>query len=377
MNSRHLIQVMVITIVFTLLSSCEKEVIQHEVDVEIQQLMQEYNLPSVSACVIKNDGIVWSQTYGYSDIENQIEATDETIYHIASISKLFIVTAIMQLEEQGIIDLDSDINNYLPIVIRHPGYADVPITTRMLLTHTSGLAWPHSYNGERGMWTDFEPDQAPQPYEWVPEFLIPGGIHYDASLWKSIKPGAFEFYSNIGSCIVAYLVEQISGQNFREYCMEHIFIPLNMQNTSYNYADLNLDKIAKLYQSLGVYHMSFDNRVYAAGGLKTTIQDLSYFAMAYMNKGIINNTRILKESTIDRILEIQNEASGRCLIWKASLGGWFAHTGGLEKGAASIIEIHPKSKTAMIIFTNKHSRIVHPENEIYGLVKQKANEFRK
>jgi CubicO group peptidase (beta-lactamase class C family) len=376
MSSKCILQLVFLGFVFILISSCEKAVIRHDIDVEIEQLVQSYNLPSLSACVIRNHEIVWSQTYGYGDIENQIEATDETIYHVGSISKLFIVSAIMQLEEQGMLDIDRDINHYLPIVFRHPTYPDVPITARMLLTHTAGLAWPQSYDGEQGMWTDYEADQAPPPSEWVPEFLVPTGRHYDASLWKEIRPGAYELYSNIGACVIAYLVEEISGKNFRTYCKDHIFEPLNMLSTSYNYADLHLDRIAKLYRSAHIYRTSFDNRVYAAGGLKTTIRDLSNFAIAYMNNGILNNVSILQESTIERILEIQNEASGRCLIWQALLGGWFTHTGGLEMGAATVIEIHPKDKIALIIFTNSHSSIVLPGNEIHGLVRQKANEFR-
>jgi CubicO group peptidase (beta-lactamase class C family) len=376
MYSKYFLHAIFLLSVYLLFNGCEKDVIQHDIDIEIQQLMQEKGLPSLAACVIKNGEIVWSEFDGYSDGGKQKEVTNETIYHIGSISKLFIVTAIMQLESQGLIDIDNDINQYLPIDLRHPDFPDIPITTRMLLTHTAGLAWPKSYNGQRGMWNSFEPDMAPPPMVWVPEFLTVNGIHYDAQLWKPINPGGYEFYSNIGPCVIAYLIEEISGLNFREYCMEHIFIPLNMQNTSYNYADLNLDQIAVLYQSENNYRKDFDNRLYPSSGLKTTIEDLSHFVIAYMNGGSFNGTHILDKIIIDRILEIQNEASGRCLIWQAYSGGWFGHTGGLEMGTATTLEMHPESKTAFIIFTNKHDKVVHPGNEIYGLAKQKANAYR-
>jgi CubicO group peptidase (beta-lactamase class C family) len=375
MNFKHIIHLLWVLTAFSLLSSCEKEIVQHDADMEIQQIMQEYGLPSVSTCVIKDTGIVWSRFYGFSDKQKQIEASDQTIYHIGSISKLFIVTALMQLEEKGLIDIDADVNNYLPIVFRHPAYPDVPITSRILLTHRAGLAWPQSYDGEAGMWAPFEPDKGPPPSEWVPEYLIPSGTKYDPSLWKPVKPGSHEFYSNIGTCVLAYVVEAISGQNFRDYCMDHIFVPLEMHNTSYNYADLDWDQIAVMYQTETIYTKAFDIRVYPSGGLKTTVLDLSRFAMAYMNKGILNGNRLLEESTIDKILEIQNEASGRCLIWQASFGGWVGHTGGLVLGTSTTLEIHPESKTAFIIFTNTHSSLVIPGNEMYGLIKQKANEF--
>jgi len=247
----------------------------------------------------------------------------------------------------------------------------------MLLTHTSGIAWPQTYQEALSLWEHFEADQAPQPSEWVPQFLISSGEYYNRYIWKNTKPGTFELYSNIGSNVLAYMVEQISGQNFRDYCMDHIFIPLNMPNTSYNYADLDLGNIAKLYNKYNSIQEPFDDRIYASGGLKTTIQDLSRFMIAYINKGELDGHRILQESTIDtvkKMLEIQNETSGICLLWRASLGDWVGHTGGMV-GTATITEMHPESKTGLIIFCNKHSNAVYQGHDIYGLVKQKANEF--
>jgi CubicO group peptidase (beta-lactamase class C family) len=375
MNYRFTIHWSIALVVSIILSGCQKEVVQKDIDTELPKLVADNNLVSLSACIIKDDKIVWNNNYGYSNKEGGVLADKETIYHIGSISKLFIVTAIMQLEEQGKLNLDEDISAYLPIVFRHPDFPDTPVTTRMLLTHTAGLSWPGSYDSQQGMWNQFEPDQGPAPSDWVPEFLIPEGIHYDAGLWKPIEPGEYEFYSNIGACVAAYVVEQVSNLNFREYCKEHIFIPLNMHSTSYNYADLDWGKIALLYDNQGYGSTYFDNRVYAGGGAKSTVQDLSYFALCYLNKGILNGTRILSEESVNKIFEIQNQASGKCLIWNAYLGDWFGHTGGLVLGTATTLLIQPESKTGLIIFTNKHSGAVHPGGEIFWLLKQKANEY--
>ncbi len=374
MNFSQTINRALLFAVTVLLLGCEKEVQVHDIDFEIQKVMAEYDLPSVSACVIKCNTIIWEKSYGYSDRENQIKATDETIYHVASISKLFIVTAIMQLEEQGKINIENDINDYLPVSIRNPYFPEIPITVKMLLTHTSGIAWPQTYEEALGLWEHFDADQAPPPSEWVPQFLIPSGAYYNPKIWKSTSPGTFELYSNIGSNVLAYIVEQVSSQNFRDYCMDHIFVPLKMQNTSYNYADLDLDKIAILYDNDNTVLQPFDDRICASGGLKTTIWDLSRFIIACINKGELDGEHILLEKTVDKMLEIQNETSGICLIWHASVGNWVGHTGGMA-GAATITEMHTGSKTGLIIFCNKHSNAVYPGHDIYGLVKQKANEF--
>ena len=93
----------------------------------------------MQVCIVENDQIIWKGAYGYASIEQNKPVGDSTIFHIASISKLLTGTALMQLWEEGLFDLDDDINNYLPFEIRNPNYPDDPITFRMLLTHTSSI----------------------------------------------------------------------------------------------------------------------------------------------------------------------------------------------------------------------------------------------
>ncbi|MBN2287255.1 MAG: serine hydrolase [Tissierellales bacterium] len=348
---------------------------KYNTDAEIEHLMIKHDLPSISACVIKNNSIVWQCIYGFSNRETQLEATQETIYHIASISKLFIVTAFMQLEEQGIVDLNQDINEYLPISIRNPNFPDKPITSMMLLTHTASLASTKTDADAPGIWKEFQTDQAPPLSEWIPQFLIPSGKFYSPTIWKLYEPKQLELYSNVGSCLLAYIAEQLTGQDFRDYCRDHIFGPLAMRNTSYLYSDLDRNKIAILYQNNNAVHLFFDFLLNASGGAKTTINDMARFLIAYMNGGELDGMRVLAESSVEKILTVQNNISGRCLTWSASFGGWFGHSGGLDAGAKSIAEIHPQSKIGFIIFCNKSLSPIDHGDEIYGLVRQKANEY--
>ena len=108
-----------------------------DLDSEIRKEMTDHKIPSMAACIIKANEIVWKRAYGYADIDSNIQATSETIYLLASVSKLVVVTAVMQLAELGFIDIDEDINNYLPFNVWNPNYPDQKITARMLLTHTS------------------------------------------------------------------------------------------------------------------------------------------------------------------------------------------------------------------------------------------------
>jgi CubicO group peptidase (beta-lactamase class C family) len=365
-----------IPFILTLLvfAGCDKDVPQYDTDAEILNIMENYGLPSVAAGIIHDGSLVWTGFYGTINLVEHSKPNLATSYNMASISKLFIVTAVMQLEERGLINLDTDINEYIPVSIRNPNFPDEPITVRMFLTHTSGLTWPSNSWEVPGLCDQYEPDQGPRPSEWVPQFLVPGGEFYNQRIWKKTKPGKFEYYSNIGSNVLAYLVEIVSGEEFREYCQTHIFIPLGMVSTSYNYADLDEENLAVIYYDNNTERYPFDDRLAAAGGLKSSIRDLGVFMTAILNGGSYNNVQILKESTISKALEVQNEISGRCLIWDSMVGGWNGHTGGMD-GAATSAYLHSESKTVLMVFTNKHNNTVYPGHEIYGLVKQKANEF--
>ena len=115
-------------------------------DQKITFFMQLARFPSLSTCIIKDDQVIWSQGYGFYDLENQKKATPHTIYLIASITKTIVGTALMQLYEQGFFKLDDDVSNYLPFTLRNPNFPDNPITFRMLLSSSSNSKNFCSYN---------------------------------------------------------------------------------------------------------------------------------------------------------------------------------------------------------------------------------------
>ncbi len=373
MNFRSCAYLAVLLALPLLPAGCDKEVPARDTDAELAELMDRHRLPSLAACVVKGDAMAWSLYDGHADLEEGRMADDQTIYHIASVSKLFIVTAVMQLAEDGLLDLDRDVSAYLPYAFRHPDHPGTPITLEMLLNHTAGLAWPKSYDSQQGMWNQHDPDQGPPPSEWVPQFLVHAGDHYDPALWKPVAPGTHEFYSNLGTCVAACIVETVSGMNFRDYCQDHIFGPLGMQRTSYWYGGLDWDRMARLYDRQHCRSEYFDNRIYPSGGAKTTIPDLARFVSCILNRGSLDGTEVLSAASVDQMLTLRNPASGRCLAWKAYLGGWYGHTGGLDRGAATTLALHPESRTGFLIFTNTQSAAVHQGGDIFWLIRQHAN----
>ena len=342
-------------------------------DSEIRKEMSDNQIPSLSACVIKDDKIVWAKYYGNSAVNNSL-ADSTSIYPTASVSKTIIVTAVMQLYEQGLIDIDADINGYQPIEIRNPNHPKKIITARMLLTHTSGLAWPVDDYEVPGFYDYYPLDSAPQLNEWIPQYVLPNGSYYVNAVWKNTVPGERELYSNIGTAVLGYLVEVISGMDFNTYCTQNIFTPLEMNSTSYAYADLDMNNVVNIYWENYQRMEHYRQLHFPAHSLKTTMEDYSHLLIAYINGGTYNGIRILQENTINTILKINNPASGTCLIWNKRLGDWYEHQGG-EPGAAAQVEFHPGEKVAMIIFSNKRNSSVYLGSKIHAVIRMIANDF--
>lgn len=299
----------------------------HLFDFNIKLLMKLGHLPSISACIIKNDTIVWSKGYGYRDIENKSLATENTIYRIASITKTITGTALMQLieNESYDFDLDDDINDYLNFSVRNPNYPDSNITFRMLLSHSSSLRDPNNYY-------DFNLTGAPPltgyPYPWLKDMLVPGGERYLPEVWSDeYGPGEISSYANIGFDLIGYLVEQISSKPFYEYCAEHIFKPLNMSNTSFDLNDFDEDQLAIPYHYSLWRQTKYENYVpfnYPVGGLRTSVVDLAHFMIAHMNGGVYNGVRILNETSVSEMHKIQSPGNKEYYFYFGL--GWLVFT---------------------------------------------------
>lgn len=307
-------------------------------DIKISFLMRMVGFPSLSACIIKDDQIIWSKGYGCYDCSEQKPAAIDTNYLLASITKTIVGTALMQLYEQGFFSLDDDVNMFLPFDLKNPNFPDDSITFRMLLSHTSSL---NTNEQQQYYWANFSGDPPfdffPEPY--LREFLLPGGKYYDPSVWSSrYQPGENAMYANIGFDLISYLVEIISGESFLGYCDNHIFSPLDMKNTDFNLSHLNINQVAIPYwRFLGRYYtinelgfllgdewtppdQYWRVRCYPAGGLYSTVSDLSHFLIAHMNDGIYNGTQILKKETVELMHKVQvGNNIGYGLAWMHEL----------------------------------------------------------
>ncbi len=350
----------------------------------ITMLMQIAHMPALSAAIVKGNEVVWTKGFGIYDRENNKEVDKKTIYLVASISKTFTSTALMQLHEKGYFNLDDDVNGYLSFSLRNPNYPDEPITFRMLLAHQSSLAEdpPGFYAYIPG---DLEVEG--YPYPWLEGYLVPGGINYIPQTWTGLPPGEEMNYANVGYGLLGYLIERISGKPFEEYCRENIFGPLEMNDTSFRLANVNASRVAVPYVfQLGGYYplLQYGILVYPAGGLRTTVMDLSRFLTAQMNEGIYNGTRILSEESVNEMHTVQYPSKNYNFryglgwqIWERPGETYIGHTGGLY-GVTTKMVFRQSDNTGIIFFTNKevnNIREVIAFSLIEKLLFWKANGF--
>jgi CubicO group peptidase (beta-lactamase class C family) len=337
------------------------EICNNLFDRYMKLLMKIGHMPSMAVCAIKEEKVVFSKAYGFYDLETNKKATEETIYLVHSVSKTVSATALMQLYDQNLFNLDDDINDFLNFSVRNPKYPSVPITFRMLLAHQSSL-------------TDFichkipgDPDIPEYPYPYLKEYLLQNGKHFSPNVWSDNAPGEAYEYSNIGYGLIGYLIERLTGKPLNDYCKENIFEPLDMHNSSFRLSDFNISNVAVPYMYCPViYQKNKINREihygclpYAAGNLRTTITDLSHFLISHMNGGVFNGVRILNESTVEMMHTVQYPDSfqGRnklpyCLGFfvKKTLSGdeRIGHTGFFT----AKIYLNHKDDTGIIILTN-------------------------
>lgn len=252
--------------------------------------MEEYHIAGAAVSVVKDGQLFFAKGYGYADVENKIPVDAETtMFKIGSLTKLFTWTAVMQLVEQGKLDLDADINTYLDFQIADT-YSQ-PITLAHLMTHTSGFEDIHADLVKLD-----EADLAP-PREWLASH-IPARVR---------PPGDVAAYSNYNAALAGYIVARVSGQSYSQYMQEHILEPLGMNSTT---AQCPTPSELRVQESVGyMYEDGYQvfpqlltpEDIFPAGVIRASATDMARFMMMHLQDGFYGDAateiRILEEST--------------------------------------------------------------------------------
>jgi CubicO group peptidase (beta-lactamase class C family) len=233
--------------------------------------------------IVKDGKVIFAKGYGYSDMEKRTPVSpDNTLFRPGSISKLFTWTAVMQLVEQGKLDLDRDVNDYLDFKI--PATYSKPITLRNIMTHTPGF--------EETIQELFVKDA---------KDLTPLGDYVKKHLPTRIyPPGTTPAYSNYATTMAGYIVQRVSGQDYYDYIEEHILKPLNMEHSTFRQPlpDPLKELVSKGYDVASEPAKGFEFVEAApAGSSSVSAMDMTHFMMAHLQDGKYERAQILKPET--------------------------------------------------------------------------------
>ena len=248
--------------------------------------MEDLHIPGAAIAIVKDGSILLTKGYGYADLDNQIPVTpDTTLFRVGSVSKTLTGTAAMQLVDRGLLELDTDINQYLND-FQIPDTYDQPITLRALLTHTSGFS--QQYIGIAGRTAEDKLSLAEYVKSEMPPRVRPPGQHYS--------------YSTYDSDLVGYVIEELTDVPLEEYMEQNLLQPLQMQQSSFLQPlppalDSNLavgyEYEEGTYETLPFLYLN----TVAAGAMSSTATDIAHFMLAQLQGGQYDNQRILSEES--------------------------------------------------------------------------------
>ena len=337
-----------------------------ETDQAIQEVLEEFKAVGVSAAVVKDGKIVYNKSFGYKDWENKIPLANDDVMRIASISKSFTATSLLQFVDQGVISLDDDISELIGFTIRNPHHPDTPITLRMVLSHTASIRDKEDY--------------------FTLDHLNPAVYGNCVESYFEYKPGEGYCYSNMGLNLAGAILEKVSGVRFDQYVKENVINRLGLYG-GHNVDSLDATKFARLYnfrdgefvESTGAYRSFAEDmpnyvmgysapRFSPTGGVKISAHDLAIYMMMHMNYGEYNGVRLISEQS-SKLMQtpvwmIQNEGEDQyCLCLKEFVdyiddpkynveGNYpIGHTGGAY-GLNSIMIWSPADGWGIVAMTN-------------------------
>jgi CubicO group peptidase (beta-lactamase class C family) len=307
--------------------------------------LERSDVAGASVLVMQNGEVLLEKGYGYADLKSKKPVDPATtIFRLASISKLFTWVSVMQLAEQGKLDIDSDVNRYLDFQIR-PAFSR-PITLRNLMTHTGGFE-----EEDRDIIVT-NPEQTVS----LRDFLI----HNQPQ--RIFAPGTVPAYSNYGVGLAGYIVQRVSGQPFEQYVEQHIFAPLKMvQSTFYQPPPVSLRRLPSEGYPTDTQKSPIGFEIFnpaPAGGVSSTAADMGRFGQALLNGGELDGVRILKPETLAAMWTPQFRSSdqlppigmGFYQVWRNNLR-WIGHEGDLV-AFHSLFMLEPSQKLLLFISYN-------------------------
>lgn len=338
-----------------LLAFCKSLPAQHNAQSRIEQLMKETPVMGLSVAVVKNNRLVYTQAFGLKNAASGESLQTNHLFRIASVSKSFVATSIMQLIDRKKLKPDDDVSELVGFKVRNPKYPNTVITLKMLLSHRSSL------NDSRGYFTL--------------DSLNPATTDNWQKCYNNYEPGKGYQYCNFNFNTAGAIVERYSGERLDQYVKRHILNPLQLYG-SYNVDELDSTRLAAIYDYnvdsaaftwspgayasrktlLTNYKLGYSTPVFSpTGGMKISAPDLARYMMMHLNYGK-GRKRILKKKSA-RLMQTAVDTLNQyglallrinTLIPGESLVG---HTGSAY-GLNSLMFFEPEKKFGIVVISN-------------------------
>ncbi|MFN7538776.1 MAG: serine hydrolase domain-containing protein [Bacteroidota bacterium] len=263
----------------------------------IDSLMKTKPVVGLSVAVVKNNKIIYTHSFGYKNLERGISLSNDCMFRIASISKSFSATAIMQLQEQGKLSIDQDVSDLIGFPVRNPRYPDSIITLRLMMSHLSSI------NDSQGYFT-LDAIHPEKNTKWM-----------DA--YSNYPPGTKFSYCNMNYNMIGAIIERVSGERFDQYVYNHVLAPLKLSG-GYNLDELDTSRLASIYEyrsdsgrfvlspgayasrtrEVANYQLGYSAPLFSpTGGMKISASDLARYMIMHSRQGKNAGKRIISRKS--------------------------------------------------------------------------------
>jgi CubicO group peptidase (beta-lactamase class C family) len=327
----------------------------NKLDAVLEEIMSLWGVPGLAVGIVQDGQIVYDRYFGVQSLDTRAPVTEDSVFCIASIAKIFVASAVMQLVERGDLGLDAPVVQYLPYFrLDDPRYKEM--TIRQILSHTSGM-----------------PDMDESEYDELvahPEFDEGASERYVRGLSHlklAAAPGERFLYSNIAYNVLGDLIAKISGQSFENYMREHILRPAGMPASAFSHLDVPPDRLAlphlrtpeMIVNPVYPYHRADA----PASFLHSTVEEMCHWGITCLNRGVFNGSRILSPASYDLMWTPVVERGSPPFYESHGLGWVLGHFDGLKTAAhggggfgwTDFFFLMPEVNLAAVILVNEES----------------------
>ena len=326
--------------------------------------------------IVNEEGTLYENGFGFADKKINIKYTENSLQNIASISKTFIGVALMKAQELGKLNLDDNINDYLPFKVVHSKFKNTPITIRQLASHTSSIKDLSEYEGKGYILKEAEngdakingnfrsPDEMMLLGDYLKAILSSDGAWYRKKTFSKYKPGEMFNYSNIGAGLAAYVLEQATGESFPAFTQKYIFEPLKMSSSGWSFDSVDFAMHSKLYADNDTEQAFYKLVNYPDGGLITSSHDLAKY-LSEIISGYSGKGKLLSQESYKMLFAPQlsdknhkersdreyNDEYNMGVFMGMSSKGQIGHTGG-DPSVVTHMFFNEKTKTGKLLLVN-------------------------